>query len=168
MKKIWSMRKKNEGVSPVIATILMVAITVVLAAVLYVMVMIGPPPDIQNTGSIEEVSIRSNASVEITFGSFGSSPRPTNLKLLLEDHLGNRVTLTWPTVPDSESYSMSSSNQTVSATYRDYNPIANEINPGDSVIVMGLASGENYEIKVVTIDGSEISLIGQTDFTTPS
>jgi flagellin-like protein len=35
MKRIW---KKNDGVSPVIATILMVAITVVLAAVLYVMV----------------------------------------------------------------------------------------------------------------------------------
>jgi flagellin-like protein len=40
MKKIW---KNEEGVSPVIAVILMVAITVVLAAVLYVMVsgMIG-------------------------------------------------------------------------------------------------------------------------------
>lgn len=35
MKRIW----REEGVSPVIATILMVAITVVLAAVLYVMVM---------------------------------------------------------------------------------------------------------------------------------
>jgi len=35
MKRVWSDRK---GVSPVIATILMVAITVVLAAVLYVMV----------------------------------------------------------------------------------------------------------------------------------
>ncbi len=35
MKQIW---KKKDGVSPVIATILMVAITVVLAAVLYVMV----------------------------------------------------------------------------------------------------------------------------------
>ena len=35
MKNIW---KKEEGVSPVIAVILMVAITVVLAAVLYVMV----------------------------------------------------------------------------------------------------------------------------------
>jgi len=35
MQRIW---KKNDGVSPVIATILMVAITVVLAAVLYVMV----------------------------------------------------------------------------------------------------------------------------------
>ena len=39
MKKIWKIRKNKEAVSPVIATILMVAITVVLAAVLYVMVM---------------------------------------------------------------------------------------------------------------------------------
>jgi len=37
MKKMWKMKK--DAVSPVIATILMVAITVVLAAVLYVMVM---------------------------------------------------------------------------------------------------------------------------------
>jgi len=44
MKKIWAMRKETDGVSPVIATILMVAITVVLAAVLYVMVLgIGGP-----------------------------------------------------------------------------------------------------------------------------
>ena len=39
MKKIWKTRRDREAVSPVIATILMVAITVVLAAVLYVMVM---------------------------------------------------------------------------------------------------------------------------------
>jgi len=39
MKKLWSLRKKDDAVSPVIATILMVAITVVLAAVLYVMVL---------------------------------------------------------------------------------------------------------------------------------
>ncbi|MBE0519321.1 MAG: type IV pilin, partial [Thermoplasmata archaeon] len=38
MKRIWAIRKDAEAVSPVIATILMVAITVVLAAVLYVMV----------------------------------------------------------------------------------------------------------------------------------
>lgn len=47
MKKIWSIRKDEEAVSPVIATILMVAITVVLAAVLYVMVLgIGGPGQI--------------------------------------------------------------------------------------------------------------------------
>jgi flagellin-like protein len=39
MKKTWIIRKDSEAVSPVIATILMVAITVVLAAVLYVMVL---------------------------------------------------------------------------------------------------------------------------------
>jgi archaeal type IV pilus assembly protein PilA len=39
MKKIWAVRRDTEAVSPVIATILMVAITVVLAAVLYVMVL---------------------------------------------------------------------------------------------------------------------------------
>ena len=44
MKQIWKIRKDNEGVSPVIATILMVAITVVLAAVLYVMVIGFTPP----------------------------------------------------------------------------------------------------------------------------
>ncbi|MCX6651667.1 MAG: type IV pilin N-terminal domain-containing protein [Methanomassiliicoccales archaeon] len=45
MKAVW--RKNNNAVSPVIATILMVAITVVLAAVLYVLVMgiIGPDQD---------------------------------------------------------------------------------------------------------------------------
>jgi flagellin-like protein len=38
MKKMWKFRKDLKAVSPVIATILMVAITVVLAAVLYVLV----------------------------------------------------------------------------------------------------------------------------------
>jgi flagellin-like protein len=39
MRKVWAMRRNEEAVSPVIATILMVAITVVLAAVLYVLVL---------------------------------------------------------------------------------------------------------------------------------
>jgi len=39
MRKVWAKRKNEEAVSPVIATILMVAITVVLAAVLYVLVL---------------------------------------------------------------------------------------------------------------------------------
>ncbi len=55
MKKSW---KNRSGVSPVIATILMVAITVVLAAVLYVMVMgFGG-----NSGSTPSASLTKNAS----------------------------------------------------------------------------------------------------------
>ncbi len=54
MKKIWAVRKDSEAASPVIATILMVAITVVLAAVLYVMVLgfggtTGATPSLQIT-----------------------------------------------------------------------------------------------------------------------
>ncbi|UCG69182.1 MAG: type IV pilin N-terminal domain-containing protein [Thermoplasmata archaeon] len=57
MKKVW---KNEEGVSPVIAVILMVAITVVLAAVLYVMVsgMLG------STGTTPTVSMNWNEDPE--------------------------------------------------------------------------------------------------------
>lgn len=51
MRKNW---KDRKGVSPVIATILMVAITVVLAAVLYVMVMgFGGDPNSVPTGEFK-------------------------------------------------------------------------------------------------------------------
>ena len=65
MKKMWKMRKDKSAVSPVIATILMVAITVVLAAVLYVMVMgfggstaSNPPAaTLQKNGSVLTISM---------------------------------------------------------------------------------------------------------------
>jgi len=59
MDREWMVRKDQEAVSPVIATILMVAITVVLAAVLYVMVSnltIVPPRPPQTLGVIVEES----------------------------------------------------------------------------------------------------------------
>ena len=74
MRKVWAMRKNEEAVSPVIATILMVAITVVLAAVLYVMVLtfILPPgggsviatvPDSEANNHTWRVTALSGASV---------------------------------------------------------------------------------------------------------
>ena len=53
MKRIW---KKDDAVSPVIATILMVAITVVLAAVLYVMVsgLLGGTGDTVTTMGVDK------------------------------------------------------------------------------------------------------------------
>ena len=62
MKNVW---KKNEAaVSPVIATILMVAITVVLAAVLYVMVMGMTPPGEGGTptGALGDADVSVNAT----------------------------------------------------------------------------------------------------------
>ena len=58
MKKIWAVRKDSEAVSPVIATILMVAITVVLAAVLYVMVLgFGADTTTTPTATLNKTSV---------------------------------------------------------------------------------------------------------------
>jgi flagellin-like protein len=69
LKKIWRMRKSREAVSPVIATILMVAITVVLAAVLYVMVMgFGTTGNQTPLGSLTTVTKLSPTTYKINFG----------------------------------------------------------------------------------------------------
>jgi flagellin-like protein len=165
MKKVWSVRKELEAVSPVIATILMVAITVVLASVLYVMVM---QPWIVNDGpqggTINGVSVKGNTSAEIIFGLFTGRAQPTQLKVILEQDNGDRITLTWPYVPDSNDFTMTSSDADVTAIYRDYAPETNEINNGDSIFVSGLDSGNTYQIKLVTISGSEVDMTGKTSF----
>jgi flagellin-like protein len=79
MKKIW---KNRSGVSPVIATILMVAITVVLAAVLYVMVMgfggsspQAPAATMTKSGSDKVIvninPATDNADMKFSFGAAG-------------------------------------------------------------------------------------------------
>lgn len=64
MKRVW---KNREGVSPVIATILMVAITVVLAAVLYVMVtgLISSPTGTPKSMGLTGAVIGSNYRVSV-------------------------------------------------------------------------------------------------------
>ena len=96
MRKNW---KDRKGVSPVIATILMVAITVVLAAVLYVMVMgfggdgAGQAPTVKLTkdGSIYKVSIDKAMELDalkVRIG--GSDPVP----LAFGDIKGSAITVT--------------------------------------------------------------------------
>ena len=80
MKKMW--KKNNKAVSPVIATILMVAITVVLAAVLYVMVMgfggdgggQAPTASLTNSGnrlvlSLSESYDMNSTSLQVVIGT---------------------------------------------------------------------------------------------------
>jgi flagellin-like protein len=74
MKKLWNARKDSEGVSPVIATILMVAITVVLAAILMVMVM-GMTGGSAPTATINAVGSEADDKVNVTV-SFISAVTP--------------------------------------------------------------------------------------------
>lgn len=96
MKRIWKMRRDSEAVSPVIATILMVAITVVLAAVLYVMVMgFGGPTTITPTGSFTAATKINATTMKISFGVITPDTPPSNLKIIVEDPDGNVRTWNW-------------------------------------------------------------------------
>jgi flagellin-like protein len=69
LRKPWAIRRDQNAVSPVIATILMVAITVVLAAVLYVMVsglVTGPGQTPQSIGySVSKTQDGANWIIEL-------------------------------------------------------------------------------------------------------
>jgi flagellin-like protein len=99
MRKNW---KDRKGVSPVIATILMVAITVVLAAVLYVMVMgFGGDDQSSITGTFTSKETLSSTEEKIRFGALSPSVDGSKISL--------RVDVMGPAEGTSE---------TVSATYK--------------------------------------------------
>jgi archaeal type IV pilus assembly protein PilA len=80
------------GVSPVIATILLVAITVVLSSVLYVMVTdFGDTSPPAPSGAFGIAEVVSNDSMKVTFGSFSKETDFTDCKLTIE-HAGTIAT----------------------------------------------------------------------------
>ena len=84
ISKQFAKRRKDSAVSPVIATILMVAITVVLAAVLYVMVggFTHNPGTANSAGMNEAQNSASNYTVTVSSVS-ASNIGATNLKIVI-------------------------------------------------------------------------------------
>lgn len=122
-------RKDEQAVSPVIATILMVAITVVLAAVLYVMVsglITGPGGTPRAMGvNISPSQDSTNWTLLVTNTPAGLNPSTVTLTILTP---GGGIALA-ATAFSSLSYT------TNGAVYQDSNPSATEIRAGDSVLV---------------------------------
>ena len=91
MKKMYN--KKEEGVSPVIATILMVAITVVLAATVWLLVSgyMGGGTETPLAASLNYVAGEStNTKAVFTVSmSTPSQADPTNVKITLKDSAGH-------------------------------------------------------------------------------
>jgi flagellin-like protein len=149
-KKMWKMRKDKSAVSPVIATILMVAITVVLAAVLYVMVMgFGGTSNNTPTGAITSVTGTSSNKV-ITFGAISPTTIWNNVKISIQSGaatpvLSNSITSTTGTV----AVPITLTGYTLSGT----NLAANgNINNGDSItITTGLTAGSSYTVALIYV-----------------
>ena len=88
-------RLKDSGVSPVIATILMVAITVVLAAVLYVMVsgFTHSPGTANSAGLNEAQNAATNWTVSVSSVS-SSNLGLTNMKIVVQNGSAGSVSFT--------------------------------------------------------------------------
>jgi len=100
MKKIWKIRKDSEAVSPVIATILMVAITVVLAAVLYVMVMGFTPGGGQTpSGAFTSDAKLTATTYKLTFGAVSPDTKFIDCKFRIDPVAGGAAVMTTYTVP---------------------------------------------------------------------
>ncbi|HKZ60323.1 MAG TPA: type IV pilin N-terminal domain-containing protein [Candidatus Thermoplasmatota archaeon] len=89
MKTVFGTKNK-KAVSPVIGTILMVAITVVLAAVLYVMVSgIGTNPNTNNPSTVLQAQNWNAGNLLVNVqSSSGATVNPTDLTFIIQDRNG--------------------------------------------------------------------------------
>jgi len=146
MKKIWKMRKNREAVSPVIATILMVAITVVLAAVLYVMVMgFGTSGQNTPTGSFSSATSLSATSEKVQFGVITPDTKVADIKIIV-------VGATNSTEVFSATLAASMGH---GATFTQLGGSANKVASGDYLTLTGLGVG-TYQVSMVFIPTGNI------------
>ena len=149
-------RKDERGVSPIIATILMVAVTIVLAGVLYVMIIGmggGSNADLAPLGSWHDVDAVNTTSAKLVFGPFSGEVNPIDLKIILYEEDVDEITSVTIQVPLTGQYdnpcSISGHNESqITATYNDYSYSTNQVNGGDFIIIEGLTSGKHYTIEV--------------------
>ena len=156
MKNVRLIRKDESAVSPVIATILMVAITVVLAAVLYVMVsglLTGPGATrpVVTFGNVNAV-----ASNGFSFAVAGASPTDPaanyRINLALNTTTGTSVAL-------ASSMTVTVSGATYTVTWTDPGG-ERQLNGGDGFQVVktsgNLASQTLFTFYLLYLDGTTI------------
>ena len=151
MKKIWKTRKGREGVSPVIATILMVAITVVLAAVLYIMVINigGGGPSGMPTGSWGAKKILDSTSVNVDFARITPEQRPVDLEIVLVRNDTSEGKYSFSGNDDGDLI-LKSGADLGTLTYADLAD-NQKVNIGDHVKLRGLAPNSEYTMSMLWV-----------------
>lgn len=158
-------KKDTKAVSTIIATILMVAVTVVLTGVLYVMVMGlgGGSSAIAPLGSWQDVSIAGNASATMNFGRFSSEVRPIDLRIYVSDGENNHE-FHFPGILVSRYTNLTVvGTTTFDVQYEDLNFGANTVSAGDKLHFSNLEPDTVYTITVLHLPTqSVISMSGAT------
>jgi flagellin-like protein len=165
MKRKSFIRKDEEGVSPVIATILMVAITVVLAAVLYIMVIgLAPTGSVIPTGTWGAKTVNSNTAVNVDFGKVNPEPKPVDLEIILVRNGTDEGKYSFAGNTDG-ALTLASGTNLGTMTYADL--ADNEkVNIGDQLRLTGLSPNSDYTLKMIwSSTGDQITT---TTFSTPA
>jgi len=159
-------RVDNNGVSAIIATILMVAVTVVLAGVLYVMIIGigGGNNDVPPLGSWSMVDAVNNHSAKLVFGSFSSEVKPIDLKVIIYEEGLNctpcftEITIIVPLAgqDDNPCQIIGYNDTEISATYTDYGWESNLVNGGDFIEIDGLVAGKYYTVEVFHVPSQSV------------
>jgi flagellin-like protein len=165
MKRKSFIRRDEEGVSPVIATILMVAITVVLAAVLYIMVIgLAPSGSVIPTGTWGAKTVVSNTTVNIDFGKVNPEPKPVDLEVILTEDGTDEGKYSFSSNDDGP-LNLASGVNVATLTYADLAD-NQKVNIGDQLKMTGLNPGSDYVLKMIwSSSGDQIT---STTFSTPS
>ena len=162
MRKIRNIRK-DDAVSPVIATILMVAITVVLAAVLYVMVMgMTGTSTTSASGNWSAMEKLDSTHAKLTFGKFTKDVSWTDIKVIVTGPSGADSVITFS--DNTPTATVSGGNvSAVSASDLASNDV---INSGDSLTLTIDGTTGVFTVKVLDVQtGDVISMVGTTTFT---
>lgn len=150
------LRKRIEAVSPVVATILMVAMTVVLTALLYIMVlgMIGGDFG-ENTrwGTIELVPV-DGTTFDAKVGKISPQARPMDLKIII-GYNTSEGTYTFQTNGDGELV-FAGGTDICDIEYRD-NADDSYVSTGDFLRVSNVPSGS--VVKMYVLDATTGGLI---------
>ena len=158
MKRIY---KKEEGVSPVIATILMVAITVVLAATVWLMVSgyMGSGGGTTVTGSFASKEIVSSGTWKLTFSQFQPDTNISTLKVVIHDGTDNADhTLTFSYNSSYVAVASYTPSGSTTKVYVEYHDLAGNgvINSGDYLLIKHVTQGKTYTVTILDSSGNQV------------
>ena len=156
MKKSWIVRMDEKAVSPVIATILMVAITVVLAAVLYVMVtgLIGggggtAPPAITFSADSPSTGVW-EAEIQVSRASGWGSYRISLTNETVGAASGGVCGTGEVDLTDTLSIVCPGGGSAATLSYRDLaSPASDQLNSGDKFRVTNVFGTNKYNVNIV-------------------
>ncbi len=162
-----TLKLNKKGVSPVIAVILMVAITVVLAAVLYVMVsnLTGGPGDVTPTVAFKLGKSGTAGALEAKFTATSIDVPWGDIKIIITE---NGTQETWSINTDCSAFEPSGSTSletvaTIAITDNAGSGCNQKISGGDYLTISSYTSGSQYIVKIFYINTEGIA--GEDSYT---